>query len=151
MVLGLAIRRLRPLRGSLQPKRWLHASWATECQTSACLYDVLGVPPDANQQQIKASYYSAAKAYHPDSATNTRDPQAALKFAAVQGAYEVLSDVARRQRYDAIKAHINRGPAHGAGVVGTMTPRMNTTGRLLACICAIPAVGLVCVVLAIKV
>ncbi|KAK8756701.1 hypothetical protein V5799_000596 [Amblyomma americanum] len=61
-------------------------------------YDVLGVPRNASQKDIKKAYYQLAKKYHPD--TNRGDPEAAKKFQEVSEAYEVLSDDSKRQQYD---------------------------------------------------
>uniref|UniRef100_A0A023FLF6 DnaJ homolog l(2)tid, mitochondrial n=1 Tax=Amblyomma cajennense TaxID=34607 RepID=A0A023FLF6_AMBCJ len=61
-------------------------------------YDVLGVPRNASQKDIKKAYYQLAKKYHPD--TNRGDPEAAKKFQEVSEAYEVLSDDGKRQQYD---------------------------------------------------
>ena len=54
------------------------------------------------KDELKKAYFQLAKRYHPD--TNKEDKQAAEKFAEVSNAYEVLSDDARRQRYDAMGA-----------------------------------------------
>jgi curved DNA-binding protein CbpA len=62
------------------------------------LYEILGVPRDASQADIKKQYYKLAKQLHPDQ--NASDPQAGAKFAKLQNAYEVLSDEKRRATYD---------------------------------------------------
>lgn len=69
-------------------------------------YDILGVSPDAGQEQIKKAYRRLARELHPD--TNP-DPEAAERFKEVARAYEVLSDPAKRQRYDLYGDE--RGPA----------------------------------------
>ncbi|KPP77676.1 dnaJ-like subfamily A member 3, mitochondrial-like [Scleropages formosus] len=61
-------------------------------------YQVLGVPRNASQKEIKKAYYQMAKKYHPD--TNKDDPQAKEKFAQLAEAYEVLSDEVKRKQYD---------------------------------------------------
>lgn len=58
-------------------------------------YTVLGVEPDASQQQIKSAYRRRVKELHPDHYGQDSGP-----FLAVQEAYDVLSDPARRQTYD---------------------------------------------------
>ena len=67
---------------------------------TACLYDVLGVSPDADEAGIRAAYKRAALKHHPDKAT-TEGPEASVeRFQEVQRAYEVLIDPERRRRYD---------------------------------------------------
>lgn len=61
-------------------------------------YQVLGVPRDASQQQIKKSFRRLARELHPD--VNAHDPQAEERFKEAAEAYEVLSDPERRATYD---------------------------------------------------
>jgi molecular chaperone DnaJ len=61
-------------------------------------YDILGVPRDASQEDIKRAYRRLAKQYHPD--VNKDDPQANEKFKEINEAYEVLSDPQKRAQYD---------------------------------------------------
>lgn len=58
------------------------------------IYELLGVPGDASEKQIKAAYRALAKKLHPDVGG---DPE---HFMRVTRAYEVLSDPERRKRYD---------------------------------------------------
>jgi molecular chaperone DnaJ len=61
-------------------------------------YDVLGVPRDADEQQIKKSFRKLARELHPD--VNRHDPQAEEKFKEAAEAYEILSDSERRAIFD---------------------------------------------------
>jgi chaperone protein DnaJ len=61
-------------------------------------YEVLGVPKNASEQDIKKAYRSMAKKYHPD--RNKDNPEAEAKFKEVQEANEVLSDPQKRAAYD---------------------------------------------------
>ncbi|MEL6455564.1 MAG: J domain-containing protein [Cyanobacteria bacterium J06623_5] len=64
-------------------------------------YATLGLTVDATQAQVKQAYRQLAKKFHPDSQPNLQDQQAATdKIAQVNAAYEVLGDVAERERYD---------------------------------------------------
>jgi molecular chaperone DnaJ len=61
-------------------------------------YEVLGVPKDADEAQIKKSFRALARELHPD--VNRHDPQAEEKFKEAAEAYEILSDADRRATYD---------------------------------------------------
>ncbi len=64
-------------------------------------YEVLGVPKDAPQKDIKSAYRKLARKLHPDA--NPNDPAGAEeKFKALQEAYEVLGDAEKRKKYDAL-------------------------------------------------
>ncbi len=61
-------------------------------------YEVLGVPRDADENQIKRAFWKLAKKYHPD--VNKDDPDAEHKFKEANEAYEILSNKEKRQKYD---------------------------------------------------
>src|SRR4026209_772533 len=61
------------------------------------LYEILGIPRDAEPTEIKAAYRKLARTLHPDV---TADPADQELFKEITGAYEILSDPAKRRRYD---------------------------------------------------
>jgi DnaJ family protein B protein 11 len=61
-------------------------------------YKILGVPKNANLNQIKKAYRKLAKELHPDK--NQDDPVSNEKFQDLAAAYEVLSDPEKRKTYD---------------------------------------------------
>ena len=62
------------------------------------LYRILGLSRSATQSEIKKSYRSLARKYHPDA--NPGDLEAEKTFKEVAQAYEVLSDEKQRRQYD---------------------------------------------------
>lgn len=65
-------------------------------------YKVLGVSRDADPRQIKAAYRRLSKQHHPDKAgkLGITKEEAEKKMAAINEAYEVLSDPELRARFD---------------------------------------------------
>ncbi|CBX97978.1 hypothetical protein IAQ61_010081 [Plenodomus lingam] len=65
-------------------------------------YKVLGVSRDASEREIKKAYRKLSKLFHPDkaSANNITPEEAQKKMAAVNEAYEVLSDPELKERFD---------------------------------------------------
>ena len=75
-------------------------------------YETLGVSKDASQEDIKKAYRNLAKKYHPDI---NKAPDANEKFAAIQVAYDCLSDPEKRANYDRFGTE---DPMNGAGAGG---------------------------------
>jgi curved DNA-binding protein CbpA len=62
-------------------------------------YDVLGVRPDADDQQIRAAFRALVKAFHPD--LHPGDRRVAREFRKIVAAHDVLKSRERRAAYDA--------------------------------------------------
>lgn len=60
-------------------------------------YEILGVSQTATQEEIKKAYRNKAKQWHPDI---NKNPNATAIFQSISRAYEVLSDLSLRQKYD---------------------------------------------------
>ena len=58
-------------------------------------YDILGIAPTANNEQIKSAFRKLAKLFHPD-----KNPGGKEQFEKILVAYEVLIDSAKRRQYD---------------------------------------------------
>jgi len=70
-------------------------------------YEILGVPRTASDADIKKSFRKLARQYHPDVAKEKK--QAEEKFKEINEAYEVLSDPAKRKKYDELGANWQSG------------------------------------------
>ncbi len=95
------------------------------------LYELLGVPRDASQKDLKRAYHRLALELHPDKQDKPDNKDAMTpeeeekleevvrRFIEVVAAYEVLSDPARRKRYDTLGDDgIHRGGGGGGGAGG---------------------------------
>jgi curved DNA-binding protein len=69
-------------------------------------YQIMGVPRDASQEDIKRAYRKLARKYHPDV---SKEAKAEEKFKDLGEAYEVLKDPEKRAAYD----RISTGRHHG--------------------------------------
>ncbi|KAM3723747.1 DnaJ [Dirofilaria immitis] len=66
---------------------------------SNCLYNVLGVPRNADAVAIRKAYRKLALQWHPDKNPNNNEV-AEKKFKRITQAYEILSDPRKRNSYD---------------------------------------------------
>ena len=70
-------------------------------------YETLGVPRAAKDDEIKKSFRKLAREFHPDVAKDKK--RAEEKFKEINEAYEVLSDPAKRKKYDELGANWKSG------------------------------------------
>src|SRR3954452_9137351 len=80
-------------------------------------YEILGVPRTAAAEEIRKAHRKLVRQYHPD--VHKNGAQMEGKFKAVQEAYDVLSDDAKRRQYDqfghaGVGAEPGYGPTPGA-------------------------------------
>ena len=83
-------------------------------------YEVLGVPKNANEDDIKKAYRKLAMKYHPDRNQGDGAKKAEESFKEVKEAYEMLSDAQKRAAYDQY-GHAGVDPnmgGRGAGAEG---------------------------------
>ena len=84
-------------------------------------YDVLGVPKNATEEDIKKAYRKLAMKHHPDRNQGDGAKASEEKFKEAKEAYEMLSDGPKRAAYDQY-GHAgvdpNMGGARGAGQEG---------------------------------
>lgn len=83
--------------------------------TKRDFYEILGVSKTSSAEEIKKAYRQKAIQYHPDK--NPGNKEAEEKFKEAAEAYEVLSNVEKRQKYDQF-GHAGLGGAAGGGFGG---------------------------------
>ena len=80
-------------------------------------YETLGVPKNANEDEIKKAYRKLAMKYHPDRNQGDAAKSAEEKFKEAKEAYEMLSDGQKRAAYDQY-GHAGVDPNMRAGMGG---------------------------------
>ncbi|HOB95241.1 MAG TPA: molecular chaperone DnaJ [Aquabacterium sp.] len=80
-------------------------------------YDILGVPKNATEDDIKKAYRKLAMKHHPDRNQGDGAKTAEEKFKEAKEAYEMLSDPQKKAAYDQY-GHAGVDPNAGAGAGG---------------------------------
>ena len=83
-------------------------------------YEVLGVPRDASDEEIKKAYRRLAKQYHPD--VNPGNRQAEEKMKEINAAYDAIKDASARQSYAAGGSTGSAGTGGYGGYGGAYGP-----------------------------
>ena len=85
-------------------------------------YRSLGVQPNASPDELKKAYRKLAKQYHPD--LHPGDQEAEARFKEINEAYEILSDPAKRKKYDEQQqGTTQRRQAPNGAKTATRTPK----------------------------
>ncbi|HAR62452.1 MAG: molecular chaperone DnaJ [Candidatus Margulisiibacteriota bacterium] len=74
-------------------------------------YEVLGIPKDASESDIKKAYRKLARQFHPDV---NKSPDSSHKFKEINEAYETLADPKKRSQYDQY-GHVDESAGQGFG------------------------------------
>ncbi|MFN6963296.1 MAG: J domain-containing protein [Pyrinomonadaceae bacterium] len=85
-------------------------------------YETLGVSQKASRAEIRSAYRRLARRLHPD--LNQNSEEAAVKFAAIAEAYEVLGDSRERARYDQKLMHATASAANGNSIFDSDNPHI---------------------------
>lgn len=75
----------------------------TPAGTEKDYYKVLGVHPEASEDEIKTAYRTLARQYHPDARVSTNNPNPTPDpefFKAITEAYALLINTEKRKEYD---------------------------------------------------
>jgi len=83
-------------------------------------YKILEVEENASEEEIKKSYRSLSKKFHPDI-----NPEGAEKFKEINEAYEILGDKSKRTNYDNQK----NNPYHGSSFESFFSNMFNNGGQ----------------------
>lgn len=83
-------------------------------------YKELELEKGATAAEIKKSFRSLARKFHPDA--NPNNPEAEERFKRISEAYEVLSDSAKRSKYDQLSSRGFNPQSAGSGQGGSAGP-----------------------------
>jgi hypothetical protein len=96
-------------------------------------YEVLGVPPNASAQRVRAAHRQLAQLLHPDrqgSASAAERQLAERRMREVNAAWTVLSDPDRRRAYDrSLRASSSSGPSSSGPSAAGPSPGRATSGE----------------------
>ena len=73
-------------------------------------YEILGVPKNASQDEVKRAYRKLAHQHHPDKKSGDEK-----KFKEINEAYQILGDAEKRRQYDQFGTSFNSQPGQGQG------------------------------------
>lgn len=80
-------------------------------------YDILGIPKNSSQDDIKKAYRKLAREHHPDMVAASDKVEAEKRFKEINEAYQVLSDSEKKRMYDQF-GHAGMGGAGGGNPFG---------------------------------
>lgn len=83
-------------------------------------YEVLGVPPNATDEQIRRRFRELARQYHPDV---NRSPDAEQRFKEITEAYRVLTSPSLRADYDLMRRSAQQARTGTGSTTTTPPPR----------------------------
>jgi curved DNA-binding protein CbpA len=94
-------------------------------------YEILEIPSDSDEREIKAAYHRLARQLHPDKAATADEARRAEeRFASVSAAYNALKDPDKRAEFD--KTRVKSAEAAAGGGPATSNPAATATARVLA-------------------
>lgn len=89
-------------------------------------YEVLGVPPNATDEQIRRRFRDLARKYHPDV---NRSPDAEHRFKEITEAYRVLSSPSLRADYDLMRRSAQNARTGTGSATTTPPPRSRPSSQ----------------------
>jgi curved DNA-binding protein len=96
-------------------------------------YEILRLSQEADGESISRVYRTLARRFHPDN-PETADPQAFLR---INQAWRILSDPARRARYDAERQQLNSQPRFRVGAREFLQGLKGEQYRRMAILCVL--------------